>query len=110
MVRLARHQRVPTPFRCGWLFAFSVTDFQAIPARIFKEDGVVARFFVERALNIPRAGAYDELGEALDFAQTVGPKRDTTFIGGMLWRLRHSHKLHRAVRSRGLVLQPSFDC
>src|SRR5215813_1904004 len=88
----------PDPFfRCSWLFTFSVTDFQAIPAGILKEDGVVARFLVERALNIPCAGAYDKRGEPLDFAQTVGPKRDTTFIGGMLWRLHHSHKLRRAI-------------
>src|SRR5215467_10508995 len=101
----------PDPFfRCGWLFTFPVTDFQAIPAGILKEDGIVARFLVERTLNIPRACAYDKRGQALDLAQTVGPKRETTFIGGMLWRLRHSHKLRLAIRSFGLVLQPSFDC
>src|SRR5215831_19477046 len=65
----------PDPFfRCGWLFTFPVTDFQAIPAGILKEDGVVARFLVERALNIPCAGAYDKRGEPLDFAQTCRPK------------------------------------
>src|SRR5262249_3053602 len=100
----------PDPFfRCGWLFTFSVTDFQAIPAGILEKNGVINGFpglgsFVRGAFDAPGSGADSDRRQPIHRTDAVRPKRDPTLVGTVVRRLCDAEKLGRAILSFGLEL------
>lgn len=59
----------------------AVADFEAIAGGIFKEDGVVPGFIIDRAFDVPRAGPAEDFAEAIYFSFAFSPEGNTRFVG-----------------------------
>lgn len=88
--------------------AGAVADLKAIPAWIFKENGIVSWLIVKRPLDMAGAGTCRHFRETVNLAHALGPEGDPSLVGDMVRSLCDAEKLCDASVPR-LKLQPAFD-
>jgi hypothetical protein len=90
----------------SWLDA--VADFQPVPTRIFKEDGVVARLVGNRSLDVAGPGVFRDVCDAIHLVGAFGPERDAVLVGDVTRRLGDAEEFGD-VAIGCFKLQPTID-